>query len=319
MTKEENPKQEIARFPFGVFFFVLRISFGFRASCFVLLLALTGCHTCPKNRPDTYYAGPTEPLETVVERINVNNAKLPTLWASLSFREVTVVDEKKRERRIPVDGGTLMYRSPTDFYMLGDNAMGPAFKLATNAQSYYVMVKGDVDTLWWGWTRNVGSPCAQSVPIDPTVVGQVLGIDAISPNLLNQPMPVLRFNNDAGGYVVTWHVRAPNQWAAVKEVWYDHDTFLPFRVYLYGDRGRALVRADLSAHQPVKTEKGDDTGAKVATLYDLSFPDTGSRMILRLNDPQLSRKGFPKDGSFDLPPLEKAGVAKVIQVDEACP
>jgi hypothetical protein len=88
-------------------------------------------------------------------------------------------------------------------------------------------------------------------------------------------------------------------------------------VLLYGDQGRVLLRAELSDYNPVKTDKGAEVGANVAGTYDLSFPDTGSRMILRLRDALVSRKGFPKDISFQLP-LQNPGVAKVIEVDEAC-
>jgi len=152
--------------------------------------------------------------------------------------------------------------------------------------------------------------------LDPTLVAQVLGVGRIDVNLLQQPVPTLRFNHDEGVYVITWNIRLPNQWATQREIWYDRETFLPVRVYLYGENGRVLLRADLSEHVPVKTQQGQEVGGKVAGTYVLSFPDSGSRMILRLRDPLVSRNGFPKDLSFQLP-LDKPGVAKVIRVDEA--
>jgi hypothetical protein len=290
---------------------------SFIASLLLVILTLTtGCPSPPDIRPTTYYAGPTLPLAAVVDEVNANNEKLPTLWSRHTF-QAWIVDERQKETYVDGDG-ELQYRAGGDFRLNCKKVgLGEIMTLGTNGDTYWLTVRPEVDTMWWGRMRFVGSPCSQQVPLDPTLIAQVLGVGRIDSNFLNLPAPVLRFNNDQDVYMVTWNVRQPTQWAAQREVWYDRKSLLPVRVMLYGEHGRVLLRADLANHEPVTTQRNADTGAKVATVYTLSFPDTGSRMILRLRDPLLSRNGFPKDAAFVLP-LNKPGVAKVIQVDEAC-
>lgn len=286
-------------------------------ACVTACALVAGC--VPKNvdtRKPTYYAGPTESLETVVSKINQNNIALPSLWSRHDF-QAWIIDDKKKETYVSGDG-VLQYRAPDDFRLAcNDAAIGEILILGTNPDTYWLTVKTKVDTMWWGRTKHIGSPCAGNIPIDPTLVAQVLGAGQIDTNFLNQPVPILRFNNDDDAYVITWNVRLASKWAVEREIWYDRTTMLPVRVMLYGDKGRVLLRADLSAHKSVKVDGGGEAGAKIATAYDLSFPDTGSRMILRLNDPAVSRDGFPKDIAFRLP-LGKPGVSKVIGIDEAC-
>jgi hypothetical protein len=286
----------------------------------VVLIAgalLAGCFPKPPTcHKANIYTGPTESLESVVNRINQNNSKLPSLWCSMDF-QAWIADGGKTTY---VDGyGDIQYRSPADFRLNCKKAgAGEIMVLGTNADTYWLTVQPDqVDTMWWGRTKYIGSPRAQPIPIDPTLVAQVLGVGHIDTNFLNQPAPILQFDNNEDAYVITWTVRLPDQWAAQRQVWFERKTFLPFRVLLYGDKGRVLLRADLSDYRQVKTDQGTEVGAKVAGVYDLSFPDTGSRMILRLRDTLVSRKGFPKDISFQLP-LQNPGVGKVVEVDEAC-
>ena len=79
-----------------------------------------------------------------------------------------------------------------------------------------------------------------------------------------------------------------------------------------------------SWNEPAKAEvilKKCVSGCHSAAVHesglDLESPDTGSRLRLRLDSPQLSRKGAPSDATFRFDP-PRAGVSKVIQLDEAC-
>ncbi len=286
-------------------------------ACTIAVLTVFGC--VPKNadtRRNTYFAGPTEPLSVLVNTVNKNNAPIASLWSRLSF-QAWIYDDNKKETYASGDGN-LQYRRPEDFWLrLNDAAFGEVLTLGTNPDQYWLIVKPSVDTMWWGRTQYIGTACAGQMPIDPTLVAQVLGVGQIPTNFLDEPVPILRFNNDEGVYAVSWNVRLANGWAAQREVWYDHETKLPVRVLLYGDKGRVLLRANLGGHQSVKTDKGPDVPGKIATMYDLSFPDSGSHIILRLDAPAVSRGEFPKDSAFVLP-VKRPGVKKVIQIDEAC-
>jgi hypothetical protein len=285
------------------------------AMCAVAVLV--GCTPKPPmDRPPAYWSGPTEPLASVVSHVNANNANITSLWSRHQFQ--AWLQEPGKKSITYVDGdGDLQYRAEDDFRLSCSKAgLGQLMTLGTNAETYWLTIKPELDTMWWGRMKYLGAPGTEPLPLDPTLIAQVLGVGRIDGDFLSQPVPVMRFNNDEGVYVITWNVRLANQWATQREVWYDRQSFLPVRVYLYDANGRALVKALLAEHVPVKTQRGQEIGGKVAGAFTLSFPDSGSRMILRLRDPLVSRNGFPKDVSFQLP-LDKPGVSKVIRVDES--
>src|SRR5688500_14237671 len=95
-----------------------------RSSAFICgFILLCGC--IPKrdagiNRPKPYY-GETLPMSAVVERINANNSRLPTLRASIPDFEAVYYDDRKR-RHEEVFSGTILYRAPRDVLVTGGKA-----------------------------------------------------------------------------------------------------------------------------------------------------------------------------------------------------
>ncbi|HEY8668229.1 MAG TPA: hypothetical protein VIL86_16390 [Tepidisphaeraceae bacterium] len=285
--------------------------------CASLLLA-SGCCRCGKKSPP--YTGKTEPLETVIENINANNQKLPTLWAHQNYT-VILVDPKNNKTHRVDGGGTLLYRRQRDFRLTGTSVAGRIFDIGSNDDRFWVMVLPEVSTLWWGNYRNIGEPCMREIPIRPDMVLGVLGVATLSDNLLKSPMPVMRFNNDEDAYMVTWVVKGVDRLLAVKEVWYDRQTLRPRLVLLYDESGRVALRAYLSRYVQVDLENVAKSDRPwVASNYDLFFPETKTKMTLSLSDVQLEARGFPNDRSFVLrtdDPL-KLGVNRVIQIDADC-
>jgi hypothetical protein len=56
----------------------------------------------------------------------------------------------------------------------------------------------------------------------------------------------------------------------------------------------------------------------VATVFQLYFPDSGSKMSITLSEPALSENGLPNDRSFHMPDPSAPGVGKTIQIDADC-
>jgi hypothetical protein len=90
-------------------------------------------------------------------------------------------------------------------------------------------------------------------------------------------------------------------------------------VYLYDDNGRIVLAAQLSQVQPVPVA-GVPVGQqpKIATLYKLKFPDTGSTMQFTFSEQSLTHNGVPRPGGIHMPDPESAGVKNVIQIDKNC-
>jgi hypothetical protein len=267
----------------------------------LLLLSIAGC----PPRPDGIYRGPTQSLDQVVAGINRNNRALPTLWARHYF-EANIV-EKSAEGQTTTfvnGGGALMVLKPRDFYFTGGKE-GTGVRLVemgSNNSEFWLTIP-QRNTIWHGRHRPATRPTAANMPLRPDLVLEVLGIGDIDANLVAEPAPVLRFNNDERVYMIVWQARGADRWYAVKEIWYDLATLLPLKVLLFDGDGRVVLRANLSKHQSIALEGiPQDAWPKVATDLRLFFPQTRSTLWLELSSVQLQNKGRPRAGSIQYDP-----------------
>ncbi len=281
----------------------------------LLCVALTGCP--PPPPPPKGYYGITHEMPEVVSRINANNARIHSLWAKMDFTAVMYDDDNRGHR---VDGdGTVIYLKPGHLRMVGTKPfVGRIFEIGGNAERYWLIVQPEVSEMWWGWHRNLGKPCARELPIPPDLVTEVFGVSDIARNFLQQPVPTMRFSNEDDAYLFLWSVAGRDRWIARKEVWYDRATFLPIRVIFYDDDGRALLRAKLSEHKPVEVEGSvEGEQPRIATRYDLFFPETKTTMLFTLGSVRERNRGVPTPRSFPFP--AEPGVDRITQIDADCP
>jgi len=275
-----------------------------------------GCKGPTKDTLPAGYFGPTESMVDVVQAINANNAQIPTLWAKGEF-EATITDNGRAQF---VNGSaTLLVNKPGDFRLVGKkDVAGQIFELGTTADEYWMIVRPEADTMWWGRFDQLADADDKLIPIQPDLLSEVLAVGNLDSDLMREPAPVMRFNNDADAYMFVWMVRGPGRWVAQREIWYDRQTKRPRLVVLFDGDGRILLRAYLSNHQPVQ-----GSAAVVATQYDLLFPDRQSKLKLKLklDEVKLQNNGVPRDGSirFPGPNAENAGVSNVVRVDEKKP
>jgi hypothetical protein len=170
----------------------------------------------------------------------------------------------------------------------------------------------EVATEWWGFHKNLGKPCSRKMPIPPDLVMEVLGVNDLNTNLLQPPVPTMRFNNDRDVYMLTFSVQLPNRWAIQKEVWYDRQTKLPTNVLLFDENGRIQLRAYLSDYQVLE----GTTDKRIATNYNLYFPETRDSLVLSLKYPKLTKRGLPREGTIARRPI---GDVREVRIDEDCP
>ena len=278
-----------------------------------LLLAIVlpsiafGCAKTIQTRPP--YNGPTQTMAQVITRINANNAKISTLWASHSF-EATLVDDKGKSHTFAGDG-YLLFTKPGNLLLTAKGII-TFFEIGSNDDQYWFTAFPDeVSTQWYGLKKNMTDEGARQIPIRPDLILEVLGVSEIDTNLLAPPVPVMRFNNDAWAYMFTWNRPLTNRWVAEKEVWYDVETKLPKLILLFDANGRIILRAYLKDHKPI--EPG---GGMIATQYELFFPENKSQMSFHMTEVHSSiKKGkitIPNPGSFVFP--EEPGVKKQIEI-----
>jgi hypothetical protein len=296
--------------------------------CIAVALLLSGAACCPHIKPPTtrYYTGQTSSIYEVVEQINANNRPITTLYADHHFRFFTH-DAKDHVQTIDGDG-QLFFRKhatkPDDLLLTGENvALGPVFEIGSNSgpsAQFWVALIPKVHKEWWGYYRNIDKPCLDpKPPIRPDLVTEVLGVSDIPDNLLQSPATTMRFDNYEDAYVFAWIEQLRDRLIIRKEIWYDRQTFLPMRVILYDENGRALIRATLTNHEPVA---GTDR-IKIARNFQLEFPDTRDLLYMTLYAPRLSKKGragttVPSNAVFKMRDMSDPQLQK-IQIDQNCP
>lgn len=288
------------------------------SSAFIVLhcLLLSGC-VPPRPQNTRAYFGPTEPMTQVIAAINANSGKIPSIWALLTYR-ADLFDEQHHAHSISGDG-SLLFRRPQSLLLRGDEALaGEVFAIGSNDSEFWLKVAGDVSTTWWGHYANLGKPCCRPVPIRPDMVLEVLGVSLFDVDLLRQPAPVMRFNNDTDAYMFDWIVRGRDRWLVQKEIWYDRQTKLPELVLLFDDDGRVVLRAQLSRDVPLATPGVPRSSwPMIARQYDLLFPADGSRISFSFTDDlATSHHNIPRPSSFRRP--TEPGTRHVEQVDAAC-
>jgi hypothetical protein len=280
-------------------------------------VCICGCIIgCARDRARVQrgYYGPTESMSEVVAQINRNNAAVPTLRATGNF-EANVVDQGKKRF---VNGDiTVLYRRPAEVRLVGKKDIaGQVFDAASNGERYWLIVKGEVDTMWHGAVGNLDRVDPKDIPVRPDLLVEILGLSELSRSFLESPAPTMRFNNDEDVYAFNFNVRLPDRWAVQKEVWYDRETKLPRLILLFDENGRIVVRTYLSNHRPVGRDARDASGPKVATRYQVYFPDTQTTMRIDLDDLALQSGNppVPNDRTFAFP--SNPGVSRQIDLDE---
>jgi hypothetical protein len=289
-------------------------SLRYAVTLFVAGLAI-GC--VPKSSLIQPYSGSTETLDQLVGDVNANVEPLPTLWAKGDF-DASIADHGHRTN---VSGTAyLMHDRPQQMLFIGKaDVLGEVFRMGSGPEKYWVTVKGDTDTCWWGTFANLNRVDEQAIPVRPDLVEAVLGLDALDTDLTRQPCPVMRFNNDQRAYMIVWIVKGPDRWLAQKEIWYDLDTKLPRLVNLFDANGRVVLSAYLSDHKPVdmgSSATQSQQSPRVATNYRLFFPDSGSTLRLHLTDLRLESHGHPNAANFAFNP-DTVNVKHVINLDES--
>jgi hypothetical protein len=291
----------------------------------VLLAAAAVPAGCAPTRVDTTthvatrpYEGPILPLPEFVAQVNARNENLPTLWAR-HYYEANIVDDRGEKHFVNGDGN-LLYKRPRGMLLVGTKpALGRVFEIGSTEDVYWLKVSEQLDTMWWGRYENLGKPCVQKVPIDPSQVFEVLGVSTFNTDLTALPAPVLRYNDAQDCYMLVWVGRLADRYVAIKEVWYERKTLLPTMVILFDENGRPQLRASLSGHKAVEVaDVPRERWPMVATKYRLFFPDTGTTMSFELTDMEPCHNGVPCRRGISFPGPQNAGVNKVIQLDQAC-
>lgn len=259
------------------------------------------------------------PMAMIVNAINANNQKIPTLWATLNYS--ATINDRGQVHSVSSDDGVLMYRRPDGFRLVGKKEfVGTVFDIGSNAHDYWLEVVPGTNRLWFGTYDDLALLTSKQlpIPIRPDLVTEVLAVGTINTDFNAVPVPTMRYDNAADAYVFVFNIKAQDRWLAQKEIWYDRATLRPRRVILYDADGRPVLRAALLMDKRVDVGEGAPGDWPLAPGdYKLFFPDSGSRMEFSLKDVRLERKigriVLPNAASFKVPDVSGTDV-RAIQI-----
>lgn len=305
-------------------FDVRRLTFGVRRFLAAVLigLALAGCNG-KRPPPQKPYIPPqkTLSLSELIEALNARNAAVGSLYlASEGGGGFEANLRETRDQRARFVNGDIVaiYLAPDRMRLKGKKAgAGDVFDLGSDGARFWMHLPTEKQ-LVTGTFQGMHPENARQLPIRPDLVLEVIGIGTVSTDLLEPPAPMLRFNPDQDVYMLTWAEPTdgpPARWNVLKEVWYDRSTLLPKLVVLFDQHGDPVLRAYLSRHLPI-----GDTGAQIASRYELYFPESGSTMFLSFDGVAERNPGnrrFPNERSFN--PPDRGAVPDPIDLDQPPP
>src|SRR6185312_229400 len=164
-----------------------------RALMLLICSLLTGCCNCPKQTTEKINRlnPATLSMPEVVSRINANNQRIPSLWATLNYS--ATLHDRGQVHSVSSDDGVLLYQHPSNMRLVGKKEfVGTVFDIGTNGREYWLEVIPGTNRMWWGTYADLQRlPLAQrQIPIQPQDVLEVLGVEPIDTNFLQQPVPV---------------------------------------------------------------------------------------------------------------------------------
>jgi len=252
--------------------------------------------------PDGTLSGAPTEVDSFHFVVTVTDSGKPVAQKKKEF-SIEVVDEHEASHIYSGNDGNLMFLRPGNLYLVCNMLSVEAFEIGTTQQVYWLRVP-PADKMWKGTYARIAQVDLRQLPIAPEMILDVLGVGTIDDNLLRWPLPVMRFDNYRDAYALLWSFPLEDHWAAQKEVWYDRKSLLPVEVRLYDARGRMAVQALLSDPQALAPTQEDAAGGadapRMATNYDLLFPETQTRLHLRLAHPSLRNGNIPNTKTFQV-------------------
>lgn len=273
-----------------------------------LLATVAGCPS-PAERP-TFV-----PMDEAIRRVNANNSRFAPDGMGLKG---SPVEATGRFRRSAEGGqtsfmltGLFRFSRPRHFLLNLRSGGELVMQAGTNDEEYWLQVKPEVDTLWWGRHENVPrhslarTGSVEQMPFRPDQLIEVLGLSELPSDTTGLHGPVYRPEDDRN-VLIFLECDERGQLFIQKE--YRLERVAPYlvreMVYRQAD-GQVEMHATLSDYRPL-----DGTGPLAARHVRVEWPLVESWLELRI------RKLTEDVGLRATNPREYGGFGREICVDD---
>lgn len=281
----------------------------------VSCLALGGCPPPPPNPPDRPYSVERS-LSAIVNTINGNNSQIDRpLYASPVQVTAKFVDDRGHSHSYVLEGG-LLVRCPSDFRLdLRHSLSEPIMQVAANAEEFWLWIRPETSTYWWGRFANVGKTCMDAMPLRPDELAEVLGMRPL-PTAQQGVVGPARIFGDRYDRLVYLR-KSDGGFLVEREYWVERSAPFLVRLILFRDElGRRSMNALLDDY------RADWSGGPlIAHKISVYWPQKSGRLEegrLLLTIDRWTEPNRISSRAFVRPESAPEGIARTVQVDQDC-
>lgn len=264
---------------------------------------------CPPKPADGPPPPPPRDVDEIIATVNAQRIAAegplyaPYITVSLSLR-----DEKGRRHDLDLRG-SMVVQQPRSLWMRLDHALEERqVELGSNDEEYWLAIRRDYATLWWGRHEHVGKAEVEPLPIDPARIADTLGLRVLPARGALGPFRrcFQRFDELTYGRV------DPIDGFLADRV-YAVDRYPPFLIRRIDFLDRA-GQADMAVWLDDYAQTDGD--GLFPRKMRLQWPKRDSSMTLGIDSLRAGAKINPRVFVRPLTPPE--GIGRIVQVDAAC-
>jgi hypothetical protein len=268
-----------------------------------LLCAVTGCPPTTPREPPQFL-----PRHVAIARVNENNARIgPGIRGKGITADIRIRDDRGQRRQFLLDGA-LVFVKPRSLYFDLRQLGSTAVRVGSNPDEYWLWIKPERDTVWWGRYDRLDGLHESDIPIRPDRLIDALGVGTLPFSPAQSGSPLYRVTPD-WHQLVFFEIGDDGHGVIEKEYWLDRRPPFLIRQIVYRDaQGREVMAACLDSFIPAV----DDPGVLLPSRIRAYWPREDGFMDLRIRRWENRSVTLPPDAPAFARP---SNVTESIQVD----
>lgn len=223
------------------------------APALLLLAAVTGCP--PEQHPPM----PAQPVQSLtrdaaIAKVNANNSRIgPAIRCRSVAADIRIKDDSGQRRQFMLEG-PLVFLKPRSLYFDLRQFGSTAVRVGSNDTEYWLWIKPERDTLWWGEYDRLTRLPPSAIPIRPDRLIEALGLSDLpaTSDIFGSPMYRV---TDEWNQVIFFAMDLTGQAVIEREYYLDRRPPFLARMIVFRNReGREVMIAHLDDYQPATND-----------------------------------------------------------------
>ena len=283
-------------------------------ACPALLIALAGC--CTHDGSTLERVPPAKlTLAEVVSLVNANNVPISFGLKGKSAGVSVKWTEDEGDRHLQADA-TVLVLKPSHMFITLDHGFGTTvMEIGCNEQRYWLWIKQEKDTLWWGKNEHLSKPCSDEMPFRPDQLFEALGVSDLPIDTTGPAGPMPRVSPTRNQLLFVT-VAEDGQSYIEKEYWVDRWPPYFIRKVIHRDHeGRVMMHTSLDKYRPVRGDFPTGEAPQMAHKIHVEWPIRKATMDLEISHWSRNDRIDVNAIAFEFPGDD---FDEVVQVDTEC-